>query len=126
MRPAFLSALFFVAGASACSFTSDATVTGIPGTYKLATVDGASLPFDLGSTRTVRGQIDLRTDGHYTLSQTDSGAAGATNYASSGTWSVTDNAITFHDDAASLLLGIVLRDSVRVDFHLHNNLYARR
>ncbi|HTE46184.1 MAG TPA: hypothetical protein VK636_13115 [Gemmatimonadaceae bacterium] len=110
---------------SAC-FTSDATPTGIPGTYRLTAVDAAPLPFNLGSAVTLRGQLDLRSGGQYTLTQTDSAAAGATNFSSSGTWSVTDNAITFHDDVSTLLLGLALRDSVRLTYHSHTNVYVRQ
>ncbi|MEP6493236.1 MAG: hypothetical protein ABJF01_11200 [bacterium] len=126
MRVATLFVFAALVAASSCKFTSDATPTGIPGTYRLATVDAAPLPFNLGATKTVRGQLDLQAAGHFTLTQTDSGAGGASNFSSSGTWNVTDNAITFKDDATSLLLGLALRDSVRVTYHFHDNLYVKQ
>lgn len=116
-----------LAATASCSITSDATVTGITGTYKLAKVDGSQLPFPLGSSFTVRGQLDLTKGGRFTLTQTDSAASGLSNFSSTGLWTVTDNAIQFINDSGPLQLGIAFGgDSVRTTYRSHENLYTKQ
>ena len=78
---------------------------------------------------TVRGSLELRSDGHYTLLQTDSAIAGAalTQFNTSGTWVLSDNAVVL-TGGSELFLGIALGslDSVRLDFHTHSNMYVKR
>ena len=127
MRVVALFVFFALAASASCSITSDATVTGITGTYKLVKVDGSSLPFSLTSSFTVRGQLDLAKGGRFTLTQTDSAASGLSNFSSAGLWTVTDNAIQFIADSGPLQLGIAFGgDSVRTTYRSHENLYVKQ
>src|SRR5687768_3454496 len=79
------------------------TPSTIPGTYNLATVDGAALPFtalDLGAYRAklVLGTLSLSSDGTYTLQLgiriEDSGNVRTSADTHGGLWDVDGNAIT--------------------------------
>lgn len=128
MRVLVLCVVVALAASASCSFTSDTSVTGLPGTYKLVQVDASPLPFALGSSFTVRGQLEMTSNAHYTLTQTDSAASGLSNFSSTGQWTVTDNAIHFiSNESGPLQLGVVLGvDSVRTTYRSHENLYVRR
>lgn len=127
MRVVAVFVFIALAASASCSLTSDATVTGITGTYKLAKVDGSPLPFALASSFTVRGQLDLTKNGRYTLTQTDSATTGLSNFSSTGQWTATDNALQFINDSGPLQLGIAFGgDSVRTTYRSHENVYARQ
>ena len=107
---------------------STESVTSVVGTYALATVDAAPLPFRAGTTSIVRGSLSLKNGGQYSLSQTDSASSGGlTVYSSSGNWSVHENAVTFVESNSGLLqLGLAYVDSVVMERRGHRNVYRRQ
>jgi hypothetical protein len=79
------------------------TLSAVPGTYDLTTVDGHVLPFtvlDLGAYRAklASGTLSLSTDGTYSLELgiriEDSGNIRTAADSDGGLWNVNDNAIT--------------------------------
>lgn len=126
MRVVFLAVAAALVLSASCHVSTDASATGIPGTYKLTKIDASPLPFRLATGFTVRGQLDLQKGGGYTLTQTDSATSGVSNFSSSGKWTVTDNAIQFVDGSATLQLGVAFGDSVRTTYRSHDNVYVRQ
>jgi hypothetical protein len=122
VRIASIAALLLVAS---CSSVLDPGPNSPTGTYTLIRLDGASLPAPIASGVTARGTIELRTNAHYALTQTDSAAGAATTTSVSGTWSITDNALQLVPDGGGLLLGVVFRDSIVMEYRGHQNVYAR-
>jgi len=127
MRLAGIALATAIVLASACGSDSLNPIQG--GLFALTSVDGALLPVRGATLITVRGSLELRSDGHYTLLQTDSAIAGAalTQFNTSGTWVLSDNAVVL-TGGSELFLGIALGslDSVRLDFHTHSNMYVKR
>lgn len=116
----------FVAVVSCKSTVEDAL--GSPsGNYSLVAVDGSPIPFNTGTSITVRGALNLKNGGDYSISQADSATGGAvTNSASTGKWSLSDNALTLIDDSGPLELGIIISfDTIRLGHRNHQNLYVR-
>lgn len=122
MRIARIAALLLVAS---CSNVLDPGPNSPTGTYTLVRLDGASLPAPITSGVIVRGSIELKSSSHYTVIQTDSAAGTANNTSTTGTWSVTDNALQLVPDGGGLLLGVVFRDSILMEYRGHQNVYAR-
>jgi hypothetical protein len=116
-----------IVAAVACSDSGTSPIAG--GLYTLSSVDGAPLPVRGATLVTVRGSLELRADGKYTLLQTDSAITGAalTQFNTSGTWVLSDNAIVL-TGGSELFLGLAIGsiDSVRLDFHSHSNTYVKR
>jgi len=97
------------------------------GSYTLVTVDAAPLPFHGTAAFTVRGTVNLRNDGRYTLTQADSAAAGTvSNISAAGHWSLQENALALIDDTGPLQLAVVLIDTLRMSYRGHENVYVRR
>jgi hypothetical protein len=125
MRLAVLS-LFAVV--TSCRATLDAGPTSVVGNYVLASVDGVMLPFHTATGLTLRGAINLKNDGHYALTQTDSATTGAVSASSAtGHWNVEQNALTLINDIGGVLqLGVVFADSVTLDVNAHHNVYLKQ
>ena len=110
-----------------CRSSVETGLGSVIGNFPLVRVDGAGLPFQAGSIFTVRGQLDLRSDGRYTLTQADSAATGAvTNISSVGRWALQESAIALIDDTGPLQLGVATIDTIRMSYRGHDNVYARR
>jgi hypothetical protein len=119
--------LVFLALVASCGSALDTNAVGYGGVYSLIKVDGTALPFHGASAFTVRGAIDLKSGGVYSLTQTDSATTGAlTAFSSSGGWSVTDNAVALVETDKSLLLGLLIGDSLRLTYRSHENVYVRQ
>lgn len=121
-------ALLVCVAAAACIGSTITGPTTLVGNYVLISVDAASLPFHTATGLTLRGAINLKSDGHYALTQTDSATTGGvTAFSATGQWSVQDNAMTLiKDDGGVLLLGIFAADSVKLDLNAHHNIYVRQ
>src|SRR4051812_18989940 len=106
-----------ILSAAACAGTSDPSIS-IAGSYDLKAVDGASLPAHTSSGYTVRGTLDLNSNGRYTIAQSDSAVTGVvTAITSKGTWRLDDNALSLVEEPAGFHLGIgYAGDSVRAEF----------
>jgi hypothetical protein len=118
----------FLAAVTSCVGALDVSPTGIGGNYVLISVDAASLPFHTATGLTLRGAIDLKSDGHYALTQTDSATTGSvTAFSATGHWNLQDNALTLIDDVGGVLqLAVVAADSVKLDINAHHNIYLRQ
>jgi hypothetical protein len=124
VRIAPLAALILVA--ASCSSAFDSGPISATGTYTLVRLDGAPLPAAIATGFTVRGSIELKSNTHYTLSQTDSvAAAPSTNTSVTGAWSISENALQLVPDGGGLLLGIFVPDTIRMDYRGHQNVYVR-
>jgi hypothetical protein len=111
---------------AACRSTVDNAFGSSTGNYSLVSVDGSPLPFNTGTTIIVRGSVNLKGGGDFTLTQADSSSSGAvTNTSVSGTWGVTDNGLALIPSAGPLELGIVTIDTIRLGHASHQNLYVR-
>jgi hypothetical protein len=118
-----LAALVVVAS---CSSVLDAGGINPTGTYTLFRLDGGSLPAAIATGFTSRGAIELKSNDHrYTLTQTDSVAGTPTGTSISGTWTITENALQLIPDGGGLLLGVVMVDTIRMDYRGHSNTYVR-
>lgn len=117
----------FVA-AVGCESTVENSLGSPVGNFPLVAVDGLAVPANTGTSITVRGALSLKSGGAYTISQADSSASGAvSNSASTGKWSLSDNALALIDDSGPLELGIVVSfDTVRLSHRNHQNVYVRR
>ena len=119
----------FVGAIVVCScHGTDSTALGtFIGRYSLVAVDNQPLPFRGASAFVVRGDVDVRNGGRYTLTQVDSIAAGAvTTISSGGQWALQENAIALVDDAGPLQLGVISSDTLRMAYRGHENVYLRR
>jgi len=119
----------FLAAIVVCSCKgADSTALGtFIGRYTLVAVDNQPLPFRGASAFVVRGDVDVRNGGRYTLTQVDSIGGGAvTTVSSVGQWSLQENAIALIDDAGPLQLGVIASDSLRMAYRGHENVYVRR
>jgi hypothetical protein len=122
-RILFLVVLVAVA---ACRSTVDNAFGSSTGNYSLVAVDGSPLPITSGTTITVRGSVNLKGNGDFTLTQADSSKTGSvTNTSVSGTWGLTDNALALIPSIGPLELGIVTIDTIRLTHASHQNLYVR-
>ena len=118
--------LVMLVAVAACRSTVDNAFGSLTGNYSLVRVDGSPLPFNTGTTITVRGSLNLKGGGDFTLTQADSSTSGTvTNTSLSGTWGVTDNGLALIPSAGALELGIVSIDTVRLGHASHQNLYVR-
>lgn len=123
-RIALLASLLSV---GACRNTVDSAFGSATGNYSLVGVDGSPVPFQSGTTITVRGSISLKGGGDFTLTQADSSSSGGvTNSSLSGTWSLTDNALALVPSVGALELGIYTIDTIRLNRPGHQNVYARQ
>jgi hypothetical protein len=110
----------------ACQSAVEGALGSPVGNYSLTAVDGSALPFKSGTTITVRGTIDLKSSGDYTLTQADSATTGSVaNTSLSGTWSMNENALVLVPSGASLELGIATIDTLKITRGGHQNLYVR-
>jgi hypothetical protein len=102
------------------------------GLYALVAVDGAPLPFRVGTQVTVRGSLQLAQGRKFTLQQSDSSTTDTklSELHVTGDWGITENALALTGGFGSgiLYLGITYGavDSVRLTMGAHQNLYARR
>jgi hypothetical protein len=112
----------------ACGGAESTALGTFTGRYTLVMVDGQGLPFRAATAFTVRGDVNIRNGGHYTLTQVDSTAAGAVSTISAnGQWSFQENAIALIEDSGGgLQLGVISSDSLRMTYRSHENLYVRK
>jgi len=111
----------------ACGGAESTALGTFTGRYTLVMVDGQGLPFRGATAFTVRGDVDIRNGGRYTLTQVDSTGAGAVSTISAnGQWALQENAIALIDDAGGLQLGVIASDSLRMTYRGHENLYVRK
>ena len=111
----------------ACGGAESTALGTFTGRYTLVMVDGQGLPFRAATAFTVRGDVNIKNGGRYTLTQVDSTAAGAVSTISAnGQWSLQENAIALIEDAGGLQLGVISSDSLRMTYRSHENLYVRK
>jgi hypothetical protein len=111
---------------ASCSNVLDPGPLSPVGVYTLVRLDGGALPAPIGTGLTVRGAVELKTNSHYWLTQTDSAAGVPTDVSLSGSWNITDNALQLVADGGGLLLGLIVsRDTIRMDYRGHQNVYVR-
>ncbi len=118
-----------VAALAACMNNPANPAKGFPvvGTYRLALVNGSPLPYDSGGTYTLSGNLDVKSDVTYTLSETDSSSAGKTTFSSSGQWSVFAQQLTLIDANSGVYIGTLSAqlDSVTITVNGHTSEYAK-
>ncbi len=111
----------------ACGGAESTALGTFTGRYTLVMVDGQGLAFRGATAFTVRGDVDIRNGGRYTLTQVDSIGAGAlSTISANGQWALEENAIALIDDAGGLQLGVIASDSLRMTYRGHENLYVRK
>lgn len=119
--------LVLLVAITACRSSVESAYGSAIGNYSLITVDGSPVPFRSGTSVTVRGTVNLKNSGDYTLTQADSSTGGSvTNTSSSGKWSLTDNALALLPGDGSIELGIVSIDTIRLSHASRQNVYVRR
>ncbi len=118
-----------LAGLAGCNAAISNPARGVPvvGSYHLALVNGRPLPYDSGSTYTVRGTLNVKSDVTYSLSETDSSAAGLSTVTSNGRWSILAQQLTLIDNNSGVYTGTLSAqlDSISIGFNGHISMYAK-
>ena len=101
-----LAVLIGIAIMAACGDSTGPSETNISGTYELQTINGQNLPFTLLIVGTYQleiaaGSVTINANGTYeestTVREIDGSSTTTTTETSSGTWTRTNNAVTFVD-----------------------------
>jgi hypothetical protein len=122
-----LAVFISLVAALGCQSSIDDAFGSPVGNYSLISVDGSPVPFKSGTNVTVRGTVNLKSGGDYTLTQADSSTSGTvTNTSVSGKWSLTDNALSLLPGNGTIDLGIVTIDTIRLGHASHQNVYVRQ
>ncbi|MDE3055041.1 MAG: hypothetical protein KGJ70_14215 [Gemmatimonadota bacterium] len=128
-RSSLLLGLAAMAGVAACNANISNPAKGVPvvGSYHLALVNGSPLPYQSGARRTVRGTLSVNANVTYSLSETDSGAAGLTTFSSSGRWSILAQQLTLIDGSSGVYTATLSAqlDSMSIPINGHTSIYAK-
>lgn len=111
-----IALLGLIVALAACNNDSTSPNGSAVGSYSLATYNGATLPVDINGSVLTSDQLTLNNNGSYTDVATFSDNSSQTE---SGSWSISNNLITFNDFTDNLvytgsLSGTVLTETFTV------------